>query len=179
MEDHKKPIRVRRICSSPWIISALCFSLLPLECAEWKTKWHNKWHSVACWFLAAICTVNHQQLSWSESLAVSVGRDKHTQAKMRARFLRGRMPNKTEMEWYRQHRWWMNHSPCYKRNMGHLLCKNHLHTLVLPSEFVSCLASQKMNGKCFKVSGIFVRVVYVSVLISHNSYYNEQKFGVS
>ena len=149
MEDHKKPIQVRRICSSPWIISVPSFSLLPSECAESNTKWHNKWHSVACWFLAAICTLNHQQLSWSERVVVSVGGDKHTQTKMRAWFLRGRKQNKIEMEWYTQHGWWMNNSRCCKRNMGQMLYKDRLHISVLLSEFVLCIASQKVNGKRF------------------------------
>lgn len=149
MEDHKKAIQVRRICSSPWIISVPSFSLLPLECAESKTKRHNKWHSVACWFLAAICTLNHQQLSWSERVVVSVGGDKPTQTKMRAGFLKGRKQNKIEMECYGQYRWWRSNSQCCKRNMGQVLYKDHLHISVLLREFVWCIASQKVNGKCF------------------------------
>lgn len=149
MEDHKKPIQVRRICSSPWIISVPSLSLLPLECVESKTKWHNKWHSVACWFLAAICALNHQQLSWSERVVVSIGGDKHTQTKMRAWFLRGRKQIEIEMEWYRQYRWGTNNSQCCKKNMGQVLYKHHLHISARLSEYVFCIASQKVNGKCF------------------------------
>lgn len=33
--------------------------------------------------------------------------------------------------------------------MGQVLYKDHLHISVLLSEFVLCVASQKLNGKCF------------------------------